>query len=381
MPTTPRGYEFIDDEETLAEFAETVMPEVEHVPIALDIEEDREHGYLPSVALIQVTVDTRDFVIDPLTIAPSVLDPVVEFLCLTPAAVVMHGCRNDVTGLKRDFGVGPHRVRDTQTAARFAGRSSFGLAALLEERFDVELDKAVRRSNWLRRPLSADQLDYAREDTRYLLPLWESLADEARAAGWGDALDEECAALAQLKAERTEFDPFGWRRIKGANKLDHPAQLRAAAVWRWRDETARAVDRHPSRLLAPWAVLYLAQSGPGTERNGPAKGVPSNLAPQYMEALAEILRDPPDTVLKPPRKPRRRHGVDSETFDVRMSRLGSWRSKTSDETGLDPGFMAPRGVLEAVARAEVDEPEQYAELPEVRTWRVERWGREWYDLR
>lgn len=381
MPTTPRPYDFIDDDDALARFADDIMPDVQDVPLALDIEEDREHGYHPTVALIQITVDTRDFVIDPLSVDRAVLDPIVEFLCLTPGAVVMHGCRNDVTGLKRDFGVGPDTVCDTQTAARFAGRTRFGLAALLEERFGVQLDKAVRRSNWLRRPLTENQLDYAREDTRYLLPLWESLRDEAIDAGWGDALEEECAALAQLSAEAPSFDPFGWRKIKGAKQLDDDAQRRAAAVWEWRDRTARAVGKHPSRLVPPWAIVYLAASGPGSDKNGKAKGVPSNLAAEHLEALSDALHEPGDRKLKPPRAPRRRRSVDSDTFEERMTRLSRWRSEISDETGLDPGFMAPRGVLEAVARAEVESAADYAELPDVRAWRVKRWGDDWFGLR
>lgn len=381
MPTTPRPFTFIDTDTELERFGRDVLPRVEGAPVALDIEEDREHRFAPSVALIQITVDTDDFVIDPLTVSNEVLAPVVEFLCVTPSSVVMHGCNNDVTGLKRDFGVGPHRVRDTQTAARFAGRDRFGLAALLEERFGVALDKAVRRSNWLRRPLTRDQLDYAREDTRYLLPLWESLEDEVRAAGWHDALVEECDALAGLAAEESGFDPFGWRRIKGAKQLDRDAQRRAAAVWHWREQTARAVDRHPSRLLPPWAVIYLASSGPGSARNGTPRGVPSDLAPHHMEALSDALHDPPDLPLAPPRRPRDRHALDIEVFDARMNRLGEWRRRAADATGLEPGFLAPRGVLEAVARAEVGQAEDYARLSEVRPWRARRWGEDWLALR
>lgn len=383
MPES-RSFTFIEHADQLAAFAEAEFPVVDGGPIALDIEEDREHRFHPSVALIQVTVEDRDYVLDPLTLPRRELAAVIEFLCLATERMVMHGCRNDVTGLKRDFGVGPRVVCDTQMAARFLGADAFGLAALLRDRTGVELDKAVRRSNWLKRPLSEKQLEYAREDTAYLLPLWDELSAEATAAGWQDALDEECAALATLPSETATFDAYGWRRAKGSKQLSDEQKLRAAAVWQWRQEVAEERDDHPSRLLPPWAVVLLAKRGSRAVAEGTAKGVPSNLTDDQEDRLIEALDHPPKVPLRPPRAPRRApsSNVSSDVIDVRMNRLNDWRQATCEALGLDPGFLAPRSVLEAVARFDGDSVDGYLEeSPEIRRWRVDRWGDEWWKLR
>lgn len=373
-------FEFIDSDEALEAFAADILPRIHGQPIALDIEEDREHRYRPSVALIQITLPGQDFVIDPLPLSRQLFLPVIEAICLTPSIVVMHGCRNDVTGLKRDFGVGPDTVGDTQTAARFLGAKAFGLAALLGARFEIELDKAVRRSNWLARPLSDDQLAYAREDTRYLLSLWSELLSEVDSAGWDDALAEECAALADLYPDPPVFDPFGWRRAKGAKQLTDEQQRRAAALWRWRDQVARSKDRHPSRTLPPWAVVYLARQGVSALEGGSPRGVPRSLTAPQQDALVRALDAPRD--LPPKTKtPRRRSPVPSEVFDLRMKRLSDWRADLSRSTGVESGFIAPKSVLETIARTEIDEPEGYATVPQIRRWRARRWAADWWDLR
>ena len=374
-------FQFLETDADLERFAEEYLPVIEGVPVALDIEEDREHRYSPSVALIQVTVGAHDFVIDPLSLSPTVFLPVIEAVCLTASIVVMHGCRNDVTGLKRDFGVGPSRVGDTQTAARFLGAEAFGLAALLNARFGVKLNKEVRRSNWLRRPLSADQLAYAREDTRYLLNLWHELEGEVEEAGWLDALHEECGALGELYPEPSIFDPFGWRRAKGAKQLTETQQLRAAALWRWRDQVARSQNLHPSRTLPPWAAVYLSRLGAAALEGAPPKGLPRNLTDPQYNALVRALEDPKDVPLVRPRPQRRHSSVAPETFDNRMKRLSDWRADISKETRLESGFVAPKTVLEAIARADLESAEEYNTLPEVRAWRARRWADAWWDLR
>lgn len=374
-------FEFIEDDNALADFAERELPNVEGKPIALDIEEDREHRYRPSVALIQITIEDRDFVIDPLALSAPVFLPVIESLCLTASRVIMHGCRNDVTGLKRDFGVGPNAVGDTQTASRFLGADAFGLAALLDARFGVTLNKSVRRSNWLTRPLSEKQIAYAREDTRYLLNLWSLLEAEVDAAGWTDALDEECSGLAELYPEPSIFDPLGWRRAKGAKQLTDTQQYRAAALWRWRDQVARSQNRHQSRTLAPWAVVHLAKSGAAAVEAGTAKGLPPRLTGPQRAALIRALEDPKEIALKRPRGQRAKATVSSDVLDARMSRLSTWRTDASEETGFEAGFIAPRSVLESIARADIDSPEEYAELPGIRVWRATRWADDWWALR
>lgn len=374
---------YVDDEDTLQRFEDEALPLVDGALIALDIEEDRELRYDPSVALIQVTVGTHDYVIDPVRIGCERLLAPIEALCLTPEAIVMHGSRNDVIGLKRDFGVGPRALLDTQVAARFGGSEAFGLAPLLEQAFGVTLDKALRRSRWIERPLTDDQLRYARDDTRYLLYLWEVLWKQACDAGWEDAVLEECDAINALASEPSTFTPDGWRRVKGSRGLDDRGQRRLAALWAWRDDAGRRHDHHPSRIMAPWALMHLAEKGPRALRNGRGvHGLPSHLEDEERDRVEALLEDPPP-VPPPDRQRRSRRStprMKRDVLDARMEALASWRSRAAKKTGLEPGFLAPRTILEAVARAEVDRPEEFGDVGEIRHWRARRFGKDWLDI-
>lgn len=376
-------FTYIDTGDALQRFVSEALDQVDGVPIALDIEEDREQRFRPSVALIQVTVGDDDYVIDPVRLGVDALMVAVEALCLMPEVVVMHGCRNDVTGLKRDFGVGPRTLRDTQLAARFAGLSAFGLAPLLEQMFDVTLNKSVRRSKWIERPLTDSQLSYARDDTRYLLCLWDELEARVAERGWTDALDEESAALGELQPEAQVFDPWGWRRVRGAKKLNDDAQARAMQLWTWRDAMGRKHDLHPSRVLPPWALLHLATNGArAMESSRASQSVPRAVGDGDRDILTSLLRSPP-RVPEPPQPKRRRRGsrLNRDVLDARMDRLTQWRDAASEATGLEPGFLAPRSLLETVARANVSSPDDYASLPELRAWRVRRFAEDWFERR
>ena len=371
-------FTFIETSEQLDAFATDWLPRLDGAALALDLEEDRERHYDPCVALVQLTIETHDFVLDPLSLPPRPLAAVLEMVCLTPSIVVVHGARNDVGGLKRDFGFGPLHLRDTQIAARFLARERFGLAALLVDAFGVTLDKQMRRSDWTRRPLSEEQLAYARADTSWLLDLWDVLEQEVEDSGWHDALLEECAALADAPSDQPVFDPCGWTSVKGAKSLDESGHARLAVLWRWREEVGEAFDLHPSRVIPPWAMKNLAERGVSLLRRPKVPGVHPEVLAEERDRLADLLSDPPP----PPRRPRAKRRpaarLSGASVQDRVAALLEWRSATSRATGLDAGFLAPRSLLEALARCEPD-PAEFAGVDDVRTWRLDRYADAWAD--
>ena len=370
----------VDDDKSLQLFCDRWLAAFDGAEMALDIEEDREYGYRATVALIQLSLDTHDFSLDPVLLRPGALDPVVEALCLTTGRMIMHGCNNDVTGLKRDFGVGPASMVDTQVAARFLGSQRFGLAGLLEEYFGIRLNKDVRRSNWRLRPLQHRLLEYAREDTAHLVPLWRSLESECEAAGWMDAVHEECQALADLRGDSLEFDPDGWRRLKGLKDLNRDALARLAALWAWRDGVGARMDRHPSRVMAPWAMIQLAERGVDALNRGIPQGLEPSILVMEEDDLRDLLRHPPDVApLEPPLR-RDKPALSSAAFQLRVERLNLWRETTAQATGLEPGWLAPRTVLENLARLDEVTPDAIARIDGVRTWRLNRYLDDWLRL-
>ena len=173
--------------------------------LALDTESDSLYRYFYKVCMIQVSTGSIDYLLDPLRLPD--LRPLGQFLADPSIQKVFHAAENDVLLLKRDFKFSFDNIFDTMLAARILGRRGVGLAALLREHFGVELDKRVQLTDWGHRPLTGQQLSYARLDSRFLLPLCDLLTDELHAKRrWREA-QEAFADLPDLLFVEKPFSP------------------------------------------------------------------------------------------------------------------------------------------------------------------------------
>jgi ribonuclease D len=136
--------------------------------IAVDTESDSLFSYFEKVCLIQFSTPRADYLVDPLSIDVSGLAPL---FANTSNQKVFHAAEYDLLSLKRDYDFSFANLFDTMLAARILGWPRYGLGPILEEYFEVKLDKRFQRHNWGQRPLSQQALNYARLDTHYLLPL------------------------------------------------------------------------------------------------------------------------------------------------------------------------------------------------------------------
>src|SRR5262245_24645052 len=149
--------------------------------IAVDTESNSIFAYREQVCLIQFSTSVQDYLIDQLTLPDlQALWPVVAY---PQQQKIFHASEYYLICLKRDYGFEFANVFDTMIAARTLDRPHVGLAPLLEAHFGVKLNKKYQRANWGQRPLTAEQLSYARLDTHYLLPLRDVLATELIASG------------------------------------------------------------------------------------------------------------------------------------------------------------------------------------------------------
>ncbi|GEJ57286.1 ribonuclease D [Anaeromyxobacter diazotrophicus] len=229
--------------------------------VALDTESNSFHVLRERVCLIQLSTRGGDFVVDPFAVDVRPLGPVLA----SAQAIVLHGADYDVRCLKREYGFGLPALFDTMAAARRLGRPGLGLSALVEQHFGVKLAKDFQRSDWGRRPLSAEQVRYAALDTHFLLPLFDLLAGELRERGLWEPAREEFARIAAVEPRPRVFDPEGWRRLKGSRDLDAPGRAVLRALWLLREERAGALDRPPFKVMPEQAMLEVARRRPRTE--------------------------------------------------------------------------------------------------------------------
>lgn len=370
---------YVDTPQALERFCDEWLERIDDEVVAFDLEEERGEHYHPRVALIQLSVGEHDAILDPIALDNGRLEPAIEQILLTARRIILHGGRNDVAGLRRDFGLAPHAIGDTQIAARFLGEQKFGLSSLLDARFGIKLSKEQRRSNWGQRPLTTQQLHYAQRDTTYLKALWDVLKTQAYEAGWEDAVEEECEALRHTEADHHEFDPLGWTRIKGLNKSDRPVRERASKLWWWRDRVGQESDLHPSHILPKWAFEQAAIRGiQWLQEHRKVRKKIERVAPDAIDSIQDALEDAPDLpIQRPSKRGAYAFHISPDTLRKRYDALRTWRDETAQSTGLDPGWLAPRSVLEQVARSHIDDLPTLDQHSDVRTWRIRRYADAW----
>src|SRR5438552_15651534 len=199
--------------------------------LALDTEGASFHRFLDRIYLLQISTRDRSAIIDPLPIgSPAKLG---QLLQSKDVEVVFHDADYDLRLLHQDYGWHVTKIFDTPIAAQLLGIKSLGLAALLEQFFDVKLDKKHQRADWSMRPLTSDMLEYAAQDTRHLLQLKAHMKSELQSRGRLHWAKEEFARLEGTRWEAEE-EMEGFLRLKGARDLSRRelAVLREVANWR-----------------------------------------------------------------------------------------------------------------------------------------------------
>ncbi len=225
--------------------------------IAVDTEFFRETTYYPKLALIQIATDSIVACVDPL--AFDAKPALKQILCNKEIIKIFHACSQDLEVLFYYLGEIPAPIYDTQIAnALLTNHHQIGYAALVENELAVQLDKSQTRTNWLQRPLTDKQIQYAGDDVLYLYRLQHLLDKKLRDTERRSWFDEDSE---QLSAEGTCFQVDAsklWRRVKGATKLDRKKLATVQAIALWREELAQQNDLTRRRALPDDIVIQLA---------------------------------------------------------------------------------------------------------------------------
>jgi len=318
---------------------------------------------------------SRSAIIDPLPIGkPDGLgalleDPHVE--------VVFHDADYDLRLLHQDYGWHVTNIFDTRIAAQLLGLKAFGLAALLERYFGVKLDKKHQRADWSMRPLTEDMLDYAAQDTRYLLDLRDKLRDELESKGRLGWAKEEFARLEGTQWE--DEDPSqAFLKLKGARDLSRRELAILRELVPWRDAVARELDRSTFRVVGNDTLLEIARFAPADKQSlGSIKGMPRGiLESRGNEVLDAVKRGQAVPEAQLPKFPRTPRWDRDPEFDTRTARLKTVRDAAATRLDLDPGVLCSRDRLESIARKNPKTVDELRETPDLRNWQVEVLGKD-----
>ncbi len=341
--------------------------------LALDTEGASFHRFVDRIYLLQLSTAHHEAVIDPLPIGtPGKLGAMLED---RNVEVVLHDADYDLRLLHQDYGWRVTHLFDTRVAAQLLGIKAFGLAALLERYFGLKLDKKHQRADWSMRPLTADMLDYAAQDTRHLLGLRDRLHAELETKGrWHWAKEEF------TRAEGTKWENDGteqaFLRLKGARDLTRRELGRLRELVKWRDAIAADLDRATFRVAGNEVLLDLARIAP-TSRDAlfAVKGFPRGMNDaRAAEALQAVVRGNAVADADLPRFPKSARWDKDPDFDERVARLKTVRDGVAAKLDLDPGVLCSRDRLELVARRKPRHVDDLDGIPELRKWQIEVLG-------
>ena len=310
--------------------------------IALDTEADSLHCYFEKLCLIQISAEGGHWLVDPL--AQVNLQPLFDTVC--SRRLVFHGADYDLRLLRRVGDFEPADLFDTMIAARLCGRAGLGLAALVEEFFGIKLSKASQKANWAIRPLSDQMVEYALNDTRYLLEIADTLeADLRRLARWTWFEESRDRMIASTRETKERDDNKVWR-ISGSSALSPHAQAVLRILWFWRDSEARSWDRPPFHVMGNEDMLRVADQVSKGDASYSAPRMNGRRRKSFEVVLALALQIPESEWPKQEKIRRKRAPKDHiERFEA----LKKIRDAAAAGLGLDPAIVAPRGALEATA--------------------------------
>ncbi|WP_353267267.1 HRDC domain-containing protein [Gemmatimonas sp.] len=341
--------------------------------LALDTEGASFHRFVDRIYLLQLSTEHHEAVIDPLPIGtPEKLGALLED---RNVEVVLHDADYDLRLLHQDYGWRVTHLFDTRVAAQLLGIKAFGLAALLEQYFGLKLDKKHQRADWSMRPLTADMLDYAAQDTRHLLGLRDRLHAELEKKGRWHWAQEEFARAEGTKWENDGTDQ-GFLKLKGARDLTRRELARLRELVKWRDSIAAELDRATFRVAGNEVLLDLAKVAP-TSREAlfGVKGFPRGMNDaRAAEALQAVVRGNAVAESDLPRFPKSARWDKDPDFDERVSRLKTVRDGVAAKLDLDPGVLCSRDRMELVARRKPRHVDDLNSIPELRKWQIEVLG-------
>ncbi len=348
--------------------------------IALDVEANSLFAYRERVCVVQVTVGTRNFIVDPLAVED--LSPLARAIDREDVEVLFHGGDYDIALLSREHAFRFHRVFDTMIAATILGEEKVGLADLVREATGVELDKKFQKADWGKRPLTAEQLDYLHRDTAYLPLLRDRLGARLAEEDLVEEGDIEFRRLAGRQGMEPVFDPEGWRGLKGANRLDAAGRAILRRLWVWRDAEAARLDRPPFKVLPPRMMVDLALRPPRDPRRPEdLRVVPAGIRRRFGSPILGAVRDglaDADGGREPPKGERVRvdaaEAARRKVVRAREDALRAWRRKEARARGVPNLVVLPNRALGRIAHEIPGGTEQLAADPDVGPKRAERYG-------
>lgn len=335
--------------------------------LAVDTEFFRETSYYPHLGLVQIADSKRIACIDPRAFDAKTL--LAEILLDNTITKVFHACMQDLEVFYHYLGHLPCPLVDTQIAAALLGeQNQMGYARLVKAQLGIELEDSQTRTNWLQRPLTRKQIEYAADDVRYLITLYEQLHKQLENLGREKWLKQDCEKLCHVEKRFQPNTKNSWPRVRGVNKLNGIELAIVDSITQWREQLAIDKDMTRRKIIADDIVIQLAKLKPDSASSvAPIGELNKKLTQNELESLAEAVR----VGGKTPEAEWPSHGNHRLTSEQKAQRseLVDLLDNKATELGISAGVLCTRKDIESIIMGN-------RELPVLDGWRLELIGHE-----
>lgn len=340
--------------------------------LAVDLEANSMFAYRERVCLIQVSTPQQDFILDPL--APLNLEPFGEILADPGVEKIFHAAEYDLILMKRQYDWEVNNLFDTMWATRILGYQRYGLASLLEQFFNVRLNKRYQKSNWCQRPLTPEQLSYACYDTHFLFSLRDKLAAEIEAKGYLEEAEEIFSEHTRVKISDNGFKPDSFWNINGVHDLTRQEQAVLKALNIYRNQEAKRRDQPLFKIFSDRTLLEITHRSPRSMAElSTVHGMSRGQIRRYGRRILEIIRYARSE--KPPVMPQRPKRA-SDSVLSRYERLHTWRKNRARARGVESDVIISRNALWELANNNPQTGEELGQLDSIGAWRCRTYGPE-----
>jgi len=336
--------------------------------LAVDTESNSLHAFREQVCLVQISSTNADYLIDPLVLkdlsalAPFFSDPKIE--------KIFHASEYDLVCLRRDFGFSFANLFDTMHAARVLGYPAVGLDRLLSDKFKIQTDKRHQKANWAARPLTKEQIHYARLDTHYLFDLRDVLEKELREKERLTFAEEDFTRACLFDEQKHKNNIESWERFASRKDLSLRDLTILAHLCKWRDMEAEKLNRPVYKVIMDDTLVTMSKNSPQHKVDLSALGLSEKQIHLWGDGVLAAIRQGASA----PLVERKQAEARDDAYLRRLEKLKVWRKKTGLEIGVESDVILPKPYVSAIAEKPPKSLDELASLMKETPTRVEKYG-------
>ncbi|MFM8367476.1 MAG: ribonuclease D [Chloroflexota bacterium] len=353
---------------TIEQLSKMVQDLASQPRVAVDTESNSLHAFREQVCLLQFSTTKADYIVDPLALRDlSVLasifsDPKIE--------KVFHAAEYDLICLRRDFDFSFSNLFDTMHAARVLGYPAVGLDKLLGDKFGIKMDKRHQKADWAARPLTNEQIHYARLDTHYLFNLRDVLEGELKEKERLDFAKEDFYRACRLDDAKPRSNGASWERFAGRKDLSLRELTVIAHLCKWRDREAERLDRPPYKVVMDDVLILLAKNPPEAKVDLSAAGLSEKQIRLWGDMVLGAIRHGSEAPLVERKQAERK----DDAVLRRLEKLKVWRKKIGIDLEVESDIILPKPYLAILSERPPKDMTELKDLMKDTPARFEKFG-------